>query len=290
MPSPGARRPRRRRGTQLDAFPTVQGRPATVDMVPLSLIRNPPNLIRIPPNLETSVELQGVIVPVILRDGGETAMYHIVDGQRRVAAARRAGINEVPARVMHGAGPADQAVATLTANMVRSHNVVSELDAIEQIMRHRPGITGDAIADMLGLSRRMVTNRTRLMGLEPVLRDQLRAGRIGLRAAVLLATRPQWEQLLCADHMSMEPDLRPSVAYLREHFGLSAPEVEHQDQIPLLPDDINEDGVGWTVAVVICDRLIQSVPDPTRTDDPAHVEDIIYRLNDIAEMLHAMTG
>ena len=37
------------------------------------------------------------------------------------------------------------------------------------------------------------------------------------------------------------------------------------------------------------DGIAQAIPEPDTTDDPGHVEDIIFRLNAAAELIHAMT-
>lgn len=95
-----------------------------------------------------SVRRQGVIVPVILRevvqdDGNIT--YGIIDGNRRVAAARQVGIAYIPARVLIGVTAEEAARLTLATNSFRSGNLVTELWAIRQLESSgitRKGIVG----------------------------------------------------------------------------------------------------------------------------------------------------
>jgi hypothetical protein len=147
-------------------------------------------------------------------------------------------------------------------------------------------VSGDGIAERLGLSRRMVHNRLKLRNLRAKLRAMVESGRLALAPALVLAMRSTEEQNRIARRLSTEPAFRPTAGWLRNHFGISAEPVD--TQLPLLPDDVPQ-GTGFDVALALCNRLIQAIPEPETTDDPSHVEDIIFRLNAAAELIHAMT-
>jgi ParB-like chromosome segregation protein Spo0J len=268
-----------RTGHQVELFPeTLNEDPPEFTLVPLDQINystSPPN---VSPALVQSIRRNGVIVPIIL-----DASNQVIDGRRRIEVTRRLGRDHVPAiRFLHGAG-AQGAVITLTANGVRSHNIIVELEAIECLMRDTRA-TPDSIADRLGISRRVVHNRLRLRGLQVPLRRMVESGRLSLGPAIILASRSATDQGEIRTRLSDQPAFRPTASWVRDRFGI----IEERNlQIPLLPEDI-EQGVGFHVAMALVDRLIQAIPEPEDTSDPEHIEDLIFRLNHVAELIHAM--
>ncbi len=270
-------------GQQIDMFPSLAHRDAPVlEHVALADIRpgreRPMNL---PPNLVHSIEANGIMVPISLDSN-----HNIIDGRRRFEIARREGYDTIPAMVFaHGQDRATSALVSLTSNMVRSQNIIAELRAIEHLMTDTH-VSGDGIAERLGLSRRMVHNRLKLRNLRASLRAMVESGRLALAPALVLAMRSTDEQNRIARRLRDEPAFRPTAGWLRNHFGISADLVD--TQLPLLPDDV-EQGTGFDIALALANRLIQAIPEPSSTDDPSHVEDIIFRLNAVAELIHAMT-
>ncbi len=276
-------------GQQIDMFPSLAHRDApTLEHVAMADIRpfgafssGRERAQNIPPNLVRSIEANGIMVPISLDSN-----YQIIDGRRRFEIARRQGYETIPAMIFpHGQDRATSALVSLTSNMVRSQNIIAELRAIEHLMTDTH-VSGDGIAERLGLSRRMVHNRLKLRNLRAALRVMVESGRLALAPALVLAMRSTTEQAHIAQRLQSEPAFRPTSGWLRNHFGISPELVDVQ--LPLLPDDI-EQGTGFDVALALANRLIQAIPEPDTTDDPSHVEDIIFRLNAVAELIHAMT-
>lgn len=268
--------------TQLDLFPYREASIVpTLEDVRLTDIQHR-GLVHVSDALRVSIESNGVLIPVSLDSN-----YNIIDGRRRVQALINLDRHSVSALVYPHGNEHRRGVSSsilLSSNMVRSHNVIGELAAIEQLISET-GATPDGIAERLGLSRRMVHNRLRLRGLQIQLRRFLQTGRITLGAALVLAGRSASRQDEIGGRLVAEPAFRPTGAWLRSHFGIAE---EDAPQLSLLPDDV-EQGVGFAVAVALAARLIQAIPAPEDTEDPGHVEDIIFRLNEVAELLHAMT-
>lgn len=117
--------------------------------------------------LVESVRRHGVVVPVILRevvsDEGELA-YGIVDGNRRVASAREADLDLVPARVITEATEVDAAQVTLLANTLRAGNYVTELWALRAL--ERSGIDRRKLPAITGMSASTIETRETLSRLE----------------------------------------------------------------------------------------------------------------------------
>jgi ParB/RepB/Spo0J family partition protein len=273
-------RPRRSRGVvQLEAFPElVTDEPPTLERI------NPRDVfgvedVYVSTALRESIRRNGILVPPLVRFDG--ARCRIIDGRRRVRAAVDLMLPDIPAIVVPVTHRSEAAVATLSANMLRTYNVVSELEAIEQLMTDVPGINPDEIADRLNVSRRVVQNRIRLFGLIPSLRTSLEQRRLGLAAAVVAAGRPIVQQQALVERLAHNASYRPTARSLRDLWDIAHP-ATHQVSM--------EFDTGWAAAVAICDQLIQSVPEPGTTPDPDHVRDIMYRINEVAELLYAMTG
>lgn len=138
--------------------------------------------------LVESVRRHGVVVPVILREvvsaEGELA-YGIVDGNRRVASAREAGLDSVPARVITDATEVDAAQVTLLANSLRAGNYVTELWALRAL--ERSGIDRRKLPAITGMSASTIETRETLSRLERRLFIGLAEGKITPTVALAAA-------------------------------------------------------------------------------------------------------
>ncbi len=123
--------------------------------------------------LAASVRQLGILQPVIVRPVADG--YELVAGERRVRAARRVGLEEIPAVVIEtdDQGALERA---LVENIHRSDlNPIEEAAAYGQLMDDA-GLTQEALAARLGRSRVTITNTLRLLDL-PVSVQRLLAER-----------------------------------------------------------------------------------------------------------------
>jgi ParB family chromosome partitioning protein len=127
--------------------------------------------------LAASIAVHGVIQPVILRelpDGG----YELVAGERRVRAAKLAGLETIPAVVRAADADGSSLELALIENLQRE-----DLNAIETALAYRElidrfGLTHEAVARQVGKSRVAVSNALRLLDLAPETRAAIVEGRI----------------------------------------------------------------------------------------------------------------
>jgi len=112
--------------------------------------------------LTTSIEAVGVLQPIVVRPSGER--YQIVMGERRVRAARAAGLERIPAIVRTTED--DQMLRdALLENVHREDlNPLEEAAAYEQLLLDF-GITQEELAARLGRSRPVIANAMRLLRL-----------------------------------------------------------------------------------------------------------------------------
>ncbi|MGI9609600.1 MAG: ParB/RepB/Spo0J family partition protein [Acidimicrobiia bacterium] len=114
-------------------------------------------------NLTASVRELGVLQPVLVRQVGIDD-YQLIAGERRWRAARRAGLDTVPAlvREVEDQRSLEQA---LVENLHREDlNPLEEAAAYQQLIEDF-GLTQEQVATRVGKSRSAVTNTLRLFGL-----------------------------------------------------------------------------------------------------------------------------
>jgi ParB family transcriptional regulator, chromosome partitioning protein len=113
-------------------------------------------------DLTTSIEAVGVLQPIVVRREGKR--YQIVMGERRVRAARAAGLERIPAIVRTTED--DQLLRdALLENVHREDlNPLEEAAAYEQLLLDF-GVTQEELAAQLGRSRPVIANALRLLRL-----------------------------------------------------------------------------------------------------------------------------
>ena len=126
--------------------------------------------------LATSIETHGVLQPVVVR-GLANGNYQLIAGERRVRAARIAGLTHVPAVVRE---PTEEQMVELALieNLQRT-----DLNPLEEaigfrILIERFGMAHEDIAGRVGRSRVAVTNALRLLDLAPETQEALMDGLI----------------------------------------------------------------------------------------------------------------
>lgn len=126
--------------------------------------------------LADSIREHGVIQPLIVsRD--EAGGIRLIAGERRLQAARLAGLATVPV-VFREAEPAKLLELALIENIQRA-----DLNAIEEALAYRRlideyGLTQEEASRRVGKSRTAVANSLRLLALEPEIRRSLVTGEV----------------------------------------------------------------------------------------------------------------
>jgi len=116
-------------------------------------------------SLSASIRELGVLQPILVRPGAP-GEFEIIAGERRWRAAKRVGLQTVPAlvRTVEDAGALEQA---LVENLHREDlNALEEAAAYQQLMEDF-GLTQEQVAIRVGKSRSAVTNTLRLFQLPP---------------------------------------------------------------------------------------------------------------------------
>jgi ParB family chromosome partitioning protein len=148
--------------------------------------------------LTQSIRQHGVLQPLLVRESnGE---YQLIAGERRLRAARSAGLHDVP---VHLVNFNDQEVfeAALIENVQRA-----DLNPIEKAQGFRDYLerfqmTHEQLAQRLGLERSTITNLLGLLNLPPEVQEYVRLGQLTLGHAKALKGLPEPERqvALCKD-------------------------------------------------------------------------------------------
>src|SRR6266508_6004285 len=125
--------------------------------------------------LARSIREVGVLQPVVVRprDGG----YELVAGERRLRAAKLAGLATIPAIVREG-DDTESLREALIENLHREDLGPLQLAAAFQELLEELGVTQETVAERLGYSRAHVANTIRLLSLPPDVQRLLAEGRI----------------------------------------------------------------------------------------------------------------
>jgi len=137
--------------------------------------------------LVDSIKAVGILQPVLVREVGPDE-YELIAGERRFRAARRAGLQSIPALV-HQADDAMSLEEALVENLHREDlNPLDEASAYQQLIEEF-NLTHEEVARRVGRSRAGVTNALRLFQLPPTVQRYVRDGQLSAgHARSLLGT------------------------------------------------------------------------------------------------------
>jgi len=168
--------------------------------------------------LAESIREHGVIQPLLVTrvepEGGGPAVYQLIAGERRLQAARLAGLARVPV-VVKEATSSEVLELALVENLQRADlNPLEEAQAFRRLVDEF-GLTQETIAARVGRSRAAVANALRLLALSDDLKASLARGEISEGHARALLGLPSEAQRSRAWQMVVERGLS-----VRETEGL----------------------------------------------------------------------
>lgn len=154
-----------------------------VETVPVDLIHPNPRQPRTNFNVEGLAELadsireHGILQPLILTRGETMDEFILIAGQRRLMAARQAGLLRVPA-IVREASEQQRLELALIENVQRADlGPLETAEAYRQLVEEF-GLSHEEVADHVGKSRTTVTNTLRLLKLPPAVKQTLAEGKI----------------------------------------------------------------------------------------------------------------
>ena len=156
-----------------------------------------------------SIQTQGVLSPLIVRPIEDTEEYEVISGHRRLHAAQKAGITEVPA-LIYALDRDSAAITVVDSNLHREHILPSEKAFAYKLkyeaLKHQgtscqvgtKSRTDEQIAENANDSARQIQRYIRLTYLVPEFLEKMDKGEIALSVGVELSfldESSQWEVL-----------------------------------------------------------------------------------------------
>ncbi len=181
-------------GRGLEALiPTEQGGSQTFQNIPVDSVTPNPQQPRTLfdeeslASLSESIAEIGLLQPIVVRT--TDAGFVLVAGERRLRAAKRAGLTEIPAYVRPPGDDSGSLIEALVENLQREDLTPLEEAAAYQQMMDEFEMTHASIAERVGRSRSAVSNALRLLALPPGVQVLLETGALSAgHARALLGT------------------------------------------------------------------------------------------------------
>lgn len=147
--------------------------------------------------LAASIKEVGILQPLVVRSTENG--FELIAGERRLRAAKEAGLDSVPVLIRQAADDESMELA-LVENLQREDLNPLETAAAYQALIDGFDITRDQLANRLGKSRAAVTNTLRLVQLPSSIQELILKGVLTEGHARALLSLPDEEQMLALAH------------------------------------------------------------------------------------------
>ncbi|MGH3148828.1 MAG: ParB/RepB/Spo0J family partition protein, partial [Rubrobacter sp.] len=173
--------------------------------------------------LAASIREVGILQPLVVRS--TTSGFELIAGERRLRAAKEAGLDRVPVLIRQ-AGENESMELALVENLQRENLSPLETAGAYQALIEGFGLTKEQLAQRLGKSRAAVTNTLRLVNLPARIRDLLGEGKLSEgHARALLGLKSEQQMIELARKVEAEKlSVRRTEDLVREALSDPAPQ------------------------------------------------------------------
>jgi ParB family chromosome partitioning protein len=184
-------------------------------------------------SLADSILEHGILQPLVATHEPESDKYILVAGERRLRAARLAGLKAVPV-ILRQVNDQQRLELALVENIQRSD--LSPLETAEAYnqLSETFGLSHEEISQRVGKSRTAVTNTIRLLKLPPTAQESLTSGKIseGHARALLALNSPQAQIAALQTILKNELSVRQSEELVRRLGGEKPPASPQKTPLP----------------------------------------------------------
>ncbi len=176
--------------------------------------------------LAASISEHGILQPLIVTHDPITGMYTLIAGERRLRAARMAGLEKVPV-IIRSVTDQERLELALIENVQRADLSPLETAAAYRQLADEFNLSHDEIAARVGKSRVAVTNSLRLLKLPQQVQDALTSQSITEGHARALLGLPTESAQLAALHTILKNELnvRQTEELVRKLTGVKPPSL-----------------------------------------------------------------
>ena len=185
-------------------------------------------------DLAQSIREHGILQPLIVSKDTDEEGYTLIAGERRLQAARLAGLDDVPV-VVRTVTDQEQLELALIENVQRSDLSALEKASAFKQLADEFNLTHDQIAASVGVSRVSVTNTIRLLNLPQIIKDALAEGKISEGHARVLLSLPtlQAQSAAFASIIKNQLNVRQTEELVKKMLGEKKPKKSKK---PLAPE------------------------------------------------------
>lgn len=191
-------------------------------------------------SLADSISANGIIQPLTVRKG-ENGKYLLIAGERRLRAAKMAGLRRIPC-VLHRTSDLVASLYAITENMQRQDlNYFEEALAIQTLINDFR-LTQSEIAVQLGMANSTISNKLRLLKLSDNLQTRLLSANLTERhARALLRLQPDMRESTLDKIIANGLNLAQTEALIDEILN---PTVIEKEEIPEAIKPIRKAAIG----------------------------------------------
>ncbi len=126
--------------------------------------------------LRRSIEEKGIIQPITVRrvENG----YQLITGERRIRAARQAGMTQIPAYIIRVRSDEEMLELALIENLQREHLNPIEIAISYKRLIEECSVTQEQVSQRIGKDRTTITNFLRLLKLPQAIQKAVRQGQL----------------------------------------------------------------------------------------------------------------
>ncbi len=187
--------------------------------------------------LANSIREKGILQPLIVRKI-EKNRYELIAGERRLRAAKMAGLERVPV-IEKDIALSDRLEIALIENIQRENlNPLEEAEAYAKLMSEF-GMTQDSVAKRVGKNRSTIANSVRILQLPEEIKEDLAAGIISSGHARVLVSLgdPKLMKLLRDEIVTNKLSVRDTEALAKNYKSPQEPTKKNKEKpTPSLPD------------------------------------------------------
>ena len=148
--------------------------------------------------LKDSIRENGILQPLVVRVcSGE---YHLIAGERRLRAAKMAGLKKVPCIIKKADDLTADCFSIIENILRRDLTVFEEAEGIDRLINIH-GLSQCEIAEKIGIAPSTLSNKLRLLKLDRTLRDRINAARLTERHARALLRIAEEMRSSALDHI-----------------------------------------------------------------------------------------
>ncbi|MFZ6029188.1 MAG: ParB/RepB/Spo0J family partition protein [Chloroflexota bacterium] len=187
--------------------------------------------------LSASIREHGILQPLLVTSGPTPELYTLIAGERRLLAARQAGLATVPV-IIREASPQELVELALIENVQRADLGALETAEAYLHLAEDFGLSHEAIAERVGKSRVTVTNTLRLLKLPETARNALANRQISEGHARALLTLSTSQAQVAALHSIIQNELsvRQTEELVRRMSGEKRPSKPRSQPAPEVTD------------------------------------------------------